>query len=341
MKKLVFFGAISAAVLSVATFVACNSTEEPSLGVKDAIIGANESNFDTFMLSVDSLNKSYVNQSRAAISVSEEGEKPTQLVDERWTRNKLVNYADQAGSVIGGAVGAVGGGIAGGSTGGAASFALGYLGSRLGEIVYSHLYSSIAKLATGYQIVNPGYDVAVTTHGNNSDYTFLDSIGVRHNRLMQRMTKYDKKYMYIDLNNHTLLNEFYVDFMKELNEIYPEVGGFQISTEEKDKLLESSTSVLAIGKSHLDKKDGKKLFINEVSSLMANKYNVPLRKILVFKEFAVSVTTQMDKMDKDDISRYTEDLDRVIAESPIDASDKSSIVSMGQIATNSNICWKK
>ncbi|MDE6114049.1 MAG: hypothetical protein K2G49_03170 [Muribaculum sp.] len=29
MKKLVFFGAISAAVLSVATFVACNSTEEP------------------------------------------------------------------------------------------------------------------------------------------------------------------------------------------------------------------------------------------------------------------------------------------------------------------------
>lgn len=37
MKKLIFFGAISAAVLFTATFVACNSTEEVPVEKKDNV----------------------------------------------------------------------------------------------------------------------------------------------------------------------------------------------------------------------------------------------------------------------------------------------------------------
>lgn len=339
MKKLIFFGAMSAAVLFTATFVACNSTEEPMIEDISSTTTLQSADFDIFMASVDSLNNAYFSVSRAA--VSEDGSNPTLIKDERWGKQDIVNFADQAGSLIGGTGGAIAGGLAGGTTGGIASFGLGYLGSRLGEIVCSHLYSAVAKLVTRCEIVNHGFNSSITHHENSSEYTYLDSIGVRHNRLMQRMAQYDKKYRSITPNNRILLNKFYDDFIKELNATYPEVGGFIISSEEKERILESCSSVLSIGEKYLNAKGGKKLFIEEVSDLMVNKYKVPAKNVKIFKEFAVSVTNQMDKIDESNIDRYAYDLDKVIQESTIDGDEKAAIINMGQIAVNSNICWKK
>ncbi len=339
MKKFIFFGAISAAVLFTATFVACNSTEEPMIEETSSTPALRSTDFDVFMASVDSLNNVYLSVSRAA--VSGEGSDPTQMEDERWGKQDIVTYADQAGSVIGGTLGRAAGYIAGASTSGLASCVLGFLGGSLGEIVYSHLYSAVAKLVTRCEIVNPGFNSSISHHEYSSEYTYLDSIGVRHNRLMQRMAQYDKKYMNITPNNRILLNKFYEDFIKELNAIYPEVGGFVISSEEKERILESCSSVLSIGEKYLNAKGGKKLFIEEVSDLMVNKYKVPTKNVKIFKEFAVSVTNQMDKIDESNIDRYAYDLDQVIQESNVDGDEKAAIINMGQIAVNSNICWKK
>ncbi|PWL63353.1 MAG: hypothetical protein DBY35_00595 [Bacteroidales bacterium] len=339
MKKLIFFGAISAAVLFTATFVACNSTEEPMIEDISSTTTLQSADFDIFMASVDSLNNAYFSVSRAA--VSEDGSNPTLIKDERWSKQDIVNYADQAGSLIGGTLGTAAGYIAGASTSGLASGVLGFLGGHLGDIVYSHLYSAVAKLVTRCEIVNPGFNSSITHHENSSEYTYLDSIGVRHNRLMQRMAQYDKKYRSITPNNRILLNKFYDDFIKELNATYPEVGGFIISSEEKERILESCSSVLSIGEKYLNKKGGKKLFIEEVSDLMVKKYKVPAKNVKIFKEFAVSVTNQMDKIDESNIDRYANDLDQVIQESNIDGDEKAAIINMGQIAVNSNICWKK
>lgn len=101
MKKFIFFGAISAAVLFTATFVACNSTEEPMIEETSSTPALRSTDFDVFMASVDSLNNVYLSVSRAA--VSGEGSDPTQMEDERWGKQDIVTYADQAGSVIGGA----------------------------------------------------------------------------------------------------------------------------------------------------------------------------------------------------------------------------------------------
>lgn len=122
MKKLIFFGAMSAAVLFTATFVACNSTEEPMIEDISSTTTLQSADFDIFMASVDSLNNAYFSVSRAA--VSEDGSNPTLIKDERWGKQDIVNFADQAGSLIGGTGGAIAGGLAGGTTGGIASFGL-------------------------------------------------------------------------------------------------------------------------------------------------------------------------------------------------------------------------
>lgn len=338
MKKLIFFGAISAAVLFTATFVACNSTEEPMIEETSSTSIYSSTDFGLFMASVDSLNNAYTEMSRGV--VTDDGGNPTPAGGERWGKREVVTYADQAGSLVGGTLGAIGGAAAGASAGGLASVGLGYLGSRFGEIVYSHLYSSIAKLVTGYQVVNYGSNVSVTHHATSKEYAYLDSVGIRHNILMRKMARYDRKYMNMSLDNQALLNEFYSDFMKELNSVYPEVGGFVISAKEKAQILESCSSILAIGKKHLDKKDGKKLFVNEVSDLMIHKYNIPSKKVMIFKNFSVSISNQMDQIDESQIERYTGDLDKVIQNSSFEDDEKASVVNMGQISINSNICWK-
>lgn len=113
---------MSAAVLFTATFVACNSTEEPMIEDISSTTTLQSADFDIFMASVDSLNNAYFSVSRAA--VSEDGSNPTLIKDERWGKQDIVNFADQAGSLIGGTGGAIAGGLAGGTTGGIASFGL-------------------------------------------------------------------------------------------------------------------------------------------------------------------------------------------------------------------------
>lgn len=341
MKKSILFGAFCAAVLTTATFVACNSTDEPIADSAINPVTVPTSGFDGFMASVDSLNNVYLLQSRSNAVVSADGGDFTQVTDERMTKNKVVSYADQAGAVVGCVAGWGVGAAIGTPAGNIGAAIMGGLCGDLGRIVYSHLYSAVAKLALGYMVVNPKFNSAFMSQPHTSEYAYLDSIGVRHNRLMQNMTKYDKKYMNMNLNNRVLLNQFYADFIRELNAVYPEVGGFKISLEEKERILESCTSVIAIGKKCVDNNESKSVFVNEVSNIMIKKYGVPQEKVRVFKDFAVSVSDQMEKIDGEVVNAYAKDLSKAIQKSALDESEKADVVGMAQISVNSNICWKE
>lgn len=342
MKHSILFGAFCAAVLTTATFVACNSTDEPIAERAINPVTVPTSGFDGFMASVDSLNNVYSLQSRSNAVVSADGG-DFSPIDTRLTRDKMVSYADKAGTCAGIAVGVGFTIAASGASGGTLSTIAAVFGIAA-PTWYSHYYSAITKLATiswGYKVSSPKLNSVSSIKYPVDDLSdsFIDSIGARHNRLMVNMEKYDRKYISLNLLDRKVQNQFYSDFVREMKALYPEFEGMELSESDRDDMISKVIDLLEIAQQDIDKSNYYNLFMNDIYKLFTQKYKISKEDAQILK-YTSNLSLQCDKLDNESLERYAEDLNKVIDSSSLEVNQKKAIVSVSQISINSSLCWK-
>lgn len=350
MKKGILFGAFCAAVLSVSTFVACNSTEEPILDNPKDVVMIPSSEFEGLLSQIVDLNNSY------KVQYSKSGNDVPNNNPNRSARDSanIVQLADDMGSLAGGAAafgasGAVS--IPGSPAAGAAVAVL--LGAAMSE-AGAQLFSAAASACIGYQIVTPKkesddcsgvrYDTNMKLEMNTliemdkidgADMDILQSVGKRHNLFMVKSQNKYGKYSKKELKSEKVIGLILEDCIVDLKDAYREYGELEYSDTFKSHLISVAMDMLQI----LDDSNTQDGFSKKMQNLLINKYGYDKEKVMSSVKFEKLIFDGCNEIDSEKIGSYSAELSKTINQSGLTTIEKANLLTGAQVAVNSRLCW--
>lgn len=354
MKKGIIFGVVCIAVLFIATFAACNSNEEPIVGnQRDTIVMSNPE-FSTLLSQIENLNKSYTSMSSRS---GDDGSKNGNNMSARDSAD-IVQLADDMGNMVGsGAAFAASGAVSipgSPAAGVALSLLLGFAMSEAG----AQLFSSVASMCIGYQIVTPkngsGNEVRYDTNlkleistsdkleistSDKMDLKVLQSVGKRHNLFMVKSHKKYSKYSKKELQSEKMIGVILDDCIAGLKDAYKEYGELEYSDNFKKHLISVTMDMLQILDDSHTQPGMVNRFSTRMQSLLINKYGYDEEKVLAAVKFEKLISDGCNEIDSEKIDRYSSELSKTINQSELTTIEKANLLTGAQVAVNSRLCW--
>lgn len=343
MKKLFYyFGVIIllTTICSCANDVTTNSVEMPNQTLSG--YGRNE-DINSFMSSIDSLNLSYMQETRTS-STTAEGFNDFQKTYLNNNYSKII--ADAGGYVVGRLTGKYIGGALGSLTGNPMGTIGGYiLGLKFGGLVMSRLCSYVA-----YRITDKGHYVtkndiqgleknSFIVKSDINKNSIVDSIGILHNIGMNNMIEKNTKYT---LSNNMLDYEtMFNDCVNELKEtgLYDKdiATNPQFKAEAIRMAQESATIANACYNGNISADE----MYNKIIQLAQTFKGVEEEDIKPLIEFGKKVNKTCTSLSPSQLETYTNDLSNVIQGSNASSEFKSEVSSTANIILNSSYYWEK
>lgn len=310
------------------------STEQPT-----SIETVCNVDFDNFMLSVDSLNATYVTSASRGF----------------WGECGKT-LADQAGRAGGRFLGRWLGTAIGAATANPALACIGYVGGQyVGGIVGYAAASAAADLllcSAGYPSASSGNmqlivdynirpselaEVNPTSRSAEID-SRCDSIGYYHNYVMLRVNQNKTKYISNGSLDMNILYDDIIIFFKEVGVYAEPLANNDLV---KAEIKKSSEDLALLTLQNIQNAGTEEQLIDLQCNYLKNRCLVSSEELYVYKDFTLSVAKKCSELSEAEIHRYANDLNVLIAESQLSPELKEEVAMSAMTTINSSLCWQQ
>lgn len=214
----------------------------------------------------------------------------------------------------------------------------------------AQLFSSVASMCIGYQIVTPkngsGNEVRYDTNlkleistSDKMDLKVLQSVGKRHNLFMVKSHKKYSKYSKKELQSEKMIGVILDDCIAGLKDAYKEYGELEYSDNFKKHLISVTMDMLQILDDSHTQPGMVNRFSTRMQSLLINKYGYDEEKVLAAVKFEKLISDGCNEVDSEKIDRYSSELSKTINQSELTTIEKANLLTGAQVAVNSRLCW--
>lgn len=327
--------------LIVFLFTSC-ATEEVPVNPKDNKVDSEtitNENFEDFMMSIDSLNATYVSTSSRGF-VGSCGKK----------------LADQGGRMVGRFLGRWLGSAIGAATANPALACIGYVGGQqIGGLVGYAAASAAAEMLlsnAGYASIPSGdmelivdlniklsdvYSSDLKSRSESVEKT-CDSIGYYHNYVMVRVNQNKDKYIVNGALDMELLYDDIILFFKEVG-VYSEP--LAMCEPLKEEMRKTSMDLALLTLQNLMDSETDNQLMDKQCDYIAHRAFATEEELKVYRDFTLSVAKKCNELSESDIHRYAKDLNKVIIESDLSQDFKKEIAVSAITTVNSSLCWQQ
>ncbi len=338
-------------------FVACTlfltSCDRENNVIINNDLKTNDSNFDDFLCSIDSLNREYDQKYLTRSQTTHQNLDPTDISlepnDYSIRRIGMVCAADWAGKVAGHYGGQWTGGVLGATiTGGNPIGVIAgcWIGKKYGATIGGTIASAVVRELCSYQIAVASNMADIHNQNPNGVQDFVynidlhsgsnDSLGYYHNLVMYKILGTPQKYETGDSLNLSLLYDDIVTCIAEL------IG------EDKIHLLQQETKEFFLIQTKKFYENGE-LFYNGIitydellcqnEDILINDFMVDYSTAHKCTQLASKVYQEVSGLSNEQVHSYAIDFQNVVDGSNLCDSDRELVVSNTQILLNSKLCW--